>query len=67
MVREDGQIQVIMTAKLTNKVKEYVSELKLEKMRDTPVAELLRFQISRLKNEMMKKIEEQGAEIALLQ
>ena len=66
MVREGGQIQVIMTAKLTNKVKEYVSELKLEKMRDTPVAELLRFQISRLKNEMMKKIEEQGAEIALL-
>ena len=63
MVRAGGQIQVIISAKLTSKVKEYVSELRLEKTKNISESELLTLKVTTFKNEMEKKIEEQGAVI----
>ena len=49
-VRADGEIKVTISTKPAGKVREYVSELRLEKTRDIPEGELLSLKVTTFKN-----------------
>ena len=62
-MKAGGEIKVTICTNLAEKVREYVSELRLHKTRDIPEGELLSLKVTTFKNEMERKIEEQRAVI----